>query len=136
MKTGIGILKLFLRLDDQQKLEFIDAQASCYETQTSLWSEYLSPESPIFDEPSAMLCTTKVVTNIGNFLPVSEDDKLLEVLDFLRQAKSLGRAFGETKQGTCRHINSLIPLFADLVIHPNEEIRKLLREIFLLLVDD
>ena len=136
VKTGIGILKLFLRLDDQQKLEFIDAQASCYETQTSLWSEYLSPESPKFDEPSAMLCTTKVVTNIGNFLPVSEDDKLLEVLDFLRQAKSLGRAFGETKQGTCRHINSLIPLFADLVIHPNEEIRKLLREIFLLLADD
>lgn len=136
VKTGIGILKLFPRLDDELKLEFIRAQARCYETQTSLWKQFLSPDSPSFDEASAMLCTKPVVANVGNFLPMSDDEKLLEVLIFLRDAKSYGKAFGESKSGYSRHINALIPLFADLVIHPNEEIRKLLREIFLLLVDE
>jgi hypothetical protein len=136
VQTGANLLKLFTRMSDAQKLRVVEAHAGCYRTQTALWRIYLDPTSPEFDEKSALLCTKPVVLNIGQFVCSSNEDFLDKVLRFVKERRTVGRAFGDGKLGEFRHLNALMPRFADLVMHPSEEMRKSLREIFLLLVDD
>lgn len=64
-------LKLFLRLGDEIKLDFIIKlfYASCFETQAALWKQYLAPDYASFDETSAIRCTRRAVGNMDNFLP-------------------------------------------------------------------
>ncbi|OHT09725.1 hypothetical protein TRFO_21235 [Tritrichomonas foetus] len=137
LKTGLALSKLFLRLKDETKIEFIDAQANSFIIQQKVWSEYLHPDNENFHEKSAILCTKIIAKHIGEQLNVCTTDfELNERLQFLKDVKSSPKAFGEDKIGDHRHINFLIPIFADLVLHPSEEIRKILRFIFLLLNEE
>jgi hypothetical protein len=134
-KTGTCILNLFLRLSPEMKMRFVENHAQCRQTQKSLWKRYLDPSSDAFDKASACLCTKAVVENMGRVLSTSVDESLMEVLAFLRDAKTTAAAFGDGYSGEHRHVNALIPSFADLILHPSEDVRKIVREIFLLLVE-
>jgi hypothetical protein len=136
IKTGASLLKLFLRMSDAQKSQVVDAHAACRETQECLWTLYLDPTSSTFDEHAAMLFSRQVVMSFGKFLSEANDDFLETILVFLKQRKTLGKAFEDSRTGEYRHLTALLPVFADLVLHPSEDVRKLLREIFLLLVDE
>lgn len=136
LSCGYAFLKLFLRCSDETKLKFIDSQMNCFEILEKLWSGFFDPNSTTFDEKSSMLCTKKVANFIGQSLPnCSDDNDLMNRLVYLRDVNSMPESICKRKEGVHRHINLLIPIFADLVLHPNEEIRKVLREIFLLLND-
>ena len=99
---------------------------------STLWTSVLEPGSEKFDRKSAVLCTKDVAKSIGQSLTnCPNDSDLAEYLCFLKDTKSLADAFHEGKSGSYWHINLLYPLFVDLVLHPSEEIRKIIRELFL-----
>ena len=136
LKTGYAIIKLFLRISDESKEKFISSQSKSFELMEKLWSDYFDPNSSQYNESSAILCTKYVAKNIGDSLISCVNDlELNSRLIFLKNIKSNPAAFGK-KTGQTGHINCLIPIFADLVLHPNEEVRKSLREIFILLQEE
>lgn len=132
LKAGYRIIKMFTRLSDQTKLKFINAQSSSFEIMRETWKTQLDPDSKDFEKKSAVLCTKNVAKSIGqSIINCPSDNELAEHLIFLRDVKSLADAFHEGKTGFFWHLNFLYPMFVDLVLHPSEEIRKILREIFL-----
>lgn len=131
-RSGQSVLKVFTRLSDKMKMEFVTAHAHSFTLMSDMWRAYLVPGSEKFECETAVLCTKSVARSIGQGLANCPSDKELEEhLSFLRDIESLPDAFHEGKSGPCWHLNSLYPMFVDLVLHPSEEIRKILREIFL-----
>ncbi|OHS94866.1 hypothetical protein TRFO_10786 [Tritrichomonas foetus] len=130
-KTAESVLKLFLRISDETKLKFIESYSTCYQALFALWKRYLDPTSEEFDENSALLCMKKLNEILCEFLTEnsSDEDKIV-ILKFICETQSYGKCFESEKKFA--HIYFYLDKIADLILSENMEIRKLLREIVLI----
>lgn len=132
LKTASSVLKMFLRLTDQTKLNFVKCYEDCGMALEKLWQDYLDPTSDKYDEKTANLLTKTVVEKVGDNLMKSDDDETIKrILNFLLTVKSNGEIFESDKNYA--HLFELLPHFADLVMHPDTEIRQLIRNILILI---
>ena len=138
-KAGLSILKLFPKLKDEQKSTFINNIniKHEYKIEIELWKLYLDPSSDKFNHEIALTFTKKIVSSIGKKLSrITSEEELVDYLTFIRDIKTYGKAFGSNENITNRHIIFLISTLSDLILHPKDQIRKLIREIFLQLDDN
>lgn len=132
LKTAYSVLKMFLRLSDQSKLNFVKCYDDCDLAFEKLWEDYLDPNSDKYDEKTAQLLTATVVDKVGNnLMKSSDDDSIKRILNFLLKVKTNGKFFNSNEDHA--HLFVLLPHFADLVMHPDTEIRQLIRNILILI---
>ncbi|OHS94293.1 hypothetical protein TRFO_39500 [Tritrichomonas foetus] len=131
-KTAHSVLKMFLRISDQTKLYFLECYENCHLALEELWERFLDPDSDDYHEETAKLLTVEVVERIGNILPVSEsEDDILKILKFILSTSTNGKFYGNNQM--YYHLFVLLPRLADLVMHPNTEIRQIIRNILIMI---
>lgn len=136
-KTGNSVLKLFLRVTNDRKTQIIEVYKDCYQTMKTAWARYFDPTSEEFDKESAELCLKKATENIGHLLPeCSLEEQILDILQFLFDAQSLSNIYDNNDQKLHYHLFVLLPSFADLVLHPSNDVRTKIREILLLISEN
>lgn len=134
IKTAQCVLKMFSRVQDQTKLNFVSCYENCYTALEELWKNFLDPSSKDYDDHTAELLTTQVVQKVGNILMKSESDDLIkQILNFVQTVKTNGKFF--KKDGNFSHLFVLLQNFADLVMHPDTEIRQMIRNIIIIIYE-
>lgn len=133
LKTAQSVLKMFLKLQDQSKLKFVECYGNCYLALEELWTNFLDPSSKKYDEGTAKLLTLTVVEKVGTILMTSDDDLTIRILNFFEYAKTNGELFEKNQHFA--HLFILLPKLADLVMHPNTSIRQLIRNILIIIAE-
>ena len=130
-KTAHSVLKLFQRINQQLKLEFLECFSNCFSALQELWERFLNPNSNEYDPNSANLLTLQLIDKVGNILPTTEnDEETMKILSFIQTTPTSGSIFGKNDQNYA-HLFALLPRIADLVMHPNTEVRQSIRNILI-----
>lgn len=134
LKTAQCVLKMFLKIQDQTKLNFVSCYENCYIALEQLWRDFLDPSSQSYDEKTAELLTIEVVHKVGKILlKVDSDDLIKQILNFVQNVKTNGKIF--KKDQDFAHLFVLLTNFADLVMHPDTEIRQMIRNIIIMIYE-
>jgi hypothetical protein len=131
--TAVSVLKLFLRVQKETKLQYLDIYGQSPEAVKSLLTRFCDPTSPDFSPDVSDLCTKKAIECLAAILPAATDEQiLLSALRFLRKLTTTGSLF-PGGSGSHYHLFVLLPVFADLVLHISADVRKQLRKIMLVI---
>jgi hypothetical protein len=135
--TAGSVLKLFLRLQDETKLQYLAIYRDSPDAILQLLSRYCDPRCEAFSEAVAALCTKPAIACLAAILPVcTKEEALIEILRFIRRLATHSALFDDAPSGSLHfHLTVLLPVFADLVLHANPEVRKQLRKILLIIAE-
>lgn len=136
LKTANSVLKLFSRVSNETKLEYINYYSKCYQALFGLWKIFLDPTSTDFDLETAKLCTLKVIDSIEMFLDQekNDDETIIDVLNFVSDTPTLSTCFTESNDASNQfyHILRFLPKVSDLVFTNNSDVKQLVRKIILI----
>jgi hypothetical protein len=126
-KTAGVILRLFPRVAREERLDFVTCYGDSFESVSSLLKRYCDIESGEFSQEISDLCCREAIRSIACILPkCGSEEKLSGVLAFVCR---LNTRIGE--ECAKYHLFLLLPVLADLVLHPSTVVRKKLRKILL-----
>jgi len=134
-KTATSVLKLYPRLSNNTKLEFIEIYKDSLNALSALLQMFCDPKSTLFVSNIAELCTKKTIQLLGKLMLESDSEELLvTILKFLLKLTTPGIVFEDCfEENQHYHLFFLLPVFAELVLKENPVIKKQLRKIFLMI---
>jgi hypothetical protein len=132
-KTATSVLKLFTRLAGETQLQFLDVYRYSSQAISLLLTQYCDIQSDRYSEIVANLCTRPAIDCMRAILASCDDDPtLISLLKLLRKLRTNGRFFECVPiENQHFHLFVLLPIFADLVFHPNGTVKKQLHKILL-----
>ena len=134
-KAALNVIKLFKYVSLNTKKTFIEVRKHSLTTLELIWSKFLDPRSELFEEDTSKNLCKVVLSYFGDEIrKCCEEDQLIHELKFIEQAKISPDVYPNL--GVAPHIISLMPSIADLVLHPNEDVRVSIRSILLKLSEE
>jgi hypothetical protein len=134
-KTATSVLKLFVRLQTGTILQFLDVYRYSSEAISILLTRYCDLQSSQYSEAIASLCTRPAIDCTRAILAACDDDAaLIGLLKLLRKLTTKSVVFqGGQAENRHFHLFVLLPVFADLVFHPSDAVKKQLHKILLVI---
>ena len=129
-KTATAIIKMFPKLCAETKQEYLTVYATNYFAISQILSLYCDVTSAQFDKEIAEMCTKTCIDHLSVILRnASKGDQLQEILKFLYHLRTDPAIYG--RNSDYFHLFEMLPVVSDLVLHPDEPVRRRLRKILL-----
>jgi hypothetical protein len=134
-KTATSVLKMYLRLSNETKLQFIEIYKDSDTALLALLKRFCDPKSPEFVADVGQLCTKKAIQLMGRLLVESQsDEQILTVLTDLKELRVSESVFENCPEGNEHfHLFFLLPSLAELVARDSQAIRNKVKKILLMI---
>jgi hypothetical protein len=128
-KTGAVVVRLFPRVSKEGRQCFFECYKDSFAVASDLLKRYCDPRGSDFSDEISGECCEGGIECIARQLPKCSDDDVLMLR--LKFVGNLRTKIGNEKD--TYHLFLLLPVLADLVLHPSPVVRKKLRKILLVL---
>jgi hypothetical protein len=134
-KTALSILTLFKRLQSETQLQFLDIYRYSPDAISQLLIRYCDVQNTEYSESIANLCTGPAIDCIRAIIQSCDDDEsLIALLKAIRELRTNSALFkGGQSNNFHYHLFILLPTFADLIFHTNNDVKKQLQLILLVI---
>ena len=130
-KAGEAIGKLFAKLNDDKREEFMKIYEGYYIPFITVFKLFLDKNSFSYNEELALKFTKRICNSISKLFTNIEDEKLSELYDILSSANTNPQAFVDNApECQCEHLIEILPDISN-TLSRNDEVKKSIAKILI-----